>query len=722
MATVVLNPDGSISGATSVPAQVKTNDELGVKDPLLTSTALPNILDQFDLSQYTLKLSLKRDNDPAATDERVIAQTSVTATQIDDITITTLSSGISAGEVTFRLVQPGHVTLMDDINRYRIELGLPLAVRPIVFLEINFKGYTTDYEDNDLGGVPTNIAGPFLYKLFMINVDINITAEGSEYNVKSMIHNFYAKTNSVVEIPVLTMAYGSSLWDACESLRLALELYYLQEKPDYDVQDEYVFNLDDPSMIINGNNIKMDFFTGSPLDKTNDDLKGPNTEGMQKIEGADGIEVSEGRLTFQSGVKIDQFFLVMLSMVESFKKEIARRVDSDPASAPLPGKTFVKWFRILTDVEEIEYDSYRKEYARRYTYTLQIVDTARTDIGQDDERPNDQELQNRFADIKARGLLRKAYYYIFTGRNDQIKQLDINFSAGATLLNPPGPDGSGSDGFNTKGDNSAYLSNAPQMSEQQKADYSAINQAREDYKAARTTYAKLQQDSGRSEDQVKRDTQNLETARDNFTVQAQAYKAKYGMAFRRYLSESEQLELERHRVESLNAPDFVQSGTYFGFSNTLFGFTAYQYHLAALGSSLVSLNMSVRGDPWYLGKRQWAGNEKTELIENRPTGSDVYTAPKPQEGCFYGDQTFFYLQFATPRVSMENYDDEDDDDGYWKFATQNGELSQSFSGVYMLMQAVNKFSNGEFTSELMGQLMSELRVSKLPRQSEGAGA
>lgn len=720
MATVTINPDGTLSGVTtSVPAQVKTNDELGIKDPLLTSSALPNVLDQFDLSQYTLKLSLKRDNDAASKDERVIAQTSVTATQIDDVAINTLSSGLSAGEVTFKLVQPGHVTLMDDINRFRIELGLPLSVRPMMFLEINFKGYTTDYEDNDLGGVPTTIAGPYLYKLFITDISINITESGSEYNIKSMIHNFYGITNAVAEIPVLTMALGSSLWDACETLRSSIEVYYLEEKPDYDIQDEYVFNLDDPSLSVGGTNLKFAFFTGSAMDRTNDDLKGVGTEQLQKIEGADGIEVKGGQLTFQSGVKIEQFFLVMLSMLEPFKKYIARREDgNNPMSSPKPEQTFVKWFRVLTDVEEIGYDTYRKEYARRYIYTLKILDSARTDIGQDDERPNDQQLTKRFSEIKERGLLRKAYYYIFTGRNDQVKQLDISFSAGATLLNPPGLAG-----FNTKSDNTAQLSNTlPPMDAKKESAYKKVDNAREEYTKLRNKIFSTQGKENRSEDDIKRDEADLKTAKDNFTVLYRSFRTEFGESYRRYLSETERLELERHRIQSLNAPDFVQSGTYFGFSNTLFGFTAYQYHLASLGSSLVRLEMTVRGDPWYLGKRQWTGNTKTELIENRPDNLDTYTKPNSREGCFYGDQTFIYLQFATPRVSMENYDDEDEDDGYWNFANKNGELSQSFSGIYMFMQATNRFSNGEFTTEIMGQLMSELSVSKLPKQTEGTGA
>lgn len=697
---------------TAVPAQIKTNDELGVKDPLLTSTALPNILDQFDLSQYTVKLSLKRNNDPASKDERVIAQTSVTATQIDDITINTLSSGLAAGEVTFRLIQPGHVTLMDDINRFRKELELKPSVRPILFLEINFKGYTTDYEDNDGGGVPTTIVGPYLYKLFILEIDINITETGSEYNVKTMIHNFYAKTNAVSEIPTLTVTIGNNLKTACDKLKRSILEYNLREKLQYTVHDEYVFNLDHPS--VSDLNLKEAPITQDPsvaLDSTNDDNADAS---VQKIEGSEGIEIKDGNLTFQSGVKIDQFFLVMLSMIDDFKKYIARREDgTNPSSKATPEKTFIKWFRVLTDVEEIKdgFDYYRQEYARRYTFTLQIYDTARTDIGQPDEHPKDDQVVKRFTDIKERGLLRKAYYHIFTGRNDQIKQLDISFKAGATILNPPGL----LQGSSIKSDLRTQLSNSPLPVENQESYINTYNlrlAAEKAVAAAAAPSVTAAPFLPGSEESNQQKQKLADKALSDYVTAALEQQEKTGQAFRLYTAEqAQELSLARHYIQSRNAPDYVQSGTYFGFSNTLFGFTAYQYHMAALNSTLSSVNLTLRGDPWYLGKKQWTGDEKTELTENRPTGVNSYS--NPAEGCFYGDHTFFYLQFATPRVSMENYDDEDDDDGYWNFANKNGEISQSFSGIYMLMGATNKFSNGEYTCEILGTLMNELTVSKL---------
>lgn len=686
---------------------------VGVQDPNLTENVFPNILDDYDLPQYTLKLSLYEKNDRRTNNERIVAQSSVTATQIDDLVIHTLASGATGGEVTFRLVQPGHATLLDEINKFRVDLGLDLSVRPIMFLEVNFKGYSTSSDSDNEISEPVTIAGPYVYKLFIADVKIKIDEKGSEYDVKGIIHNFYANTNSVAEIPALTVTNGGSVRAICAALEKAIREYYFKEKPEYHIQDEYKFDLDHPSLSkgFDGNiadkALKAD--AGDALDSDNTDLQGEGLEERKEIQGDNGIEVEGNSIKFRSGVKMEQFFLVLLSMNEEFKKKISRRADgSDPKSAPRPEQTFIKWFRVITDAEEIGFDHYRQEYARRYIYKLVILDTARTDVGPPDEKPNPEQVVNRFKDIKERKLLRKAYYYIFTGRNDQIVNLDLDFQAGAVVFNPPGIDIG-----NPKEALKAQINAIPpDIQGQQRKDYEETINARADYIQSGAA-------GGGVWDKVK--GVFVDTKAEKFNELRQAYEEKYKTSFLVYGSKETTLSLQRQSVSSLANPDFVQNGTYFGFSNTLFAFKAYQYHIASLGSSLVRLNMTVRGDPWFLGKRIWAGqvtNEedyKKAILEKRPELGEPDPYSNKLEGCFYGDHTFFYLQFMSPRINMNNYDDEDDDDGYWKFDQVNGTVTQSFSGIYLILGVTNKFSDGVFTSELDASLMSELLVSEIKK-------
>lgn len=699
---------------TSVPAKLLAADPL--RDNELLKSVFPNVLDEYDGPQYTLKLTLRRNNDVRLTgpdNERVVAQSSVTATQIDDLTIRTLSSGMSGGEVTFRLVQPGHATLLDDINKFRDELMLDQSTRPVMFLEINFKGYAhTDDTPND----PVNIAGPYIYKLFISEVAVKIDEKGSEYDVKAIIHNHFGKTNTVSEIPVLTVNKGGTLRQCCENLRIALKNYYLKEKPQYHWQDVYEFDLTDPSLTIDGVNIADVTLDNSALDSNNQDLVGAGSEERSKIDGGEGIEVTGGEIHFRSGIKMDQFFLVMLSMNETFKKKVTRREDgNDPLSPPKPNETFVKWFTVLTDVEELDFgsgpvfDHYRNVYASKFIYKLKVVDSARTDVGAPDEKPNVDQVINRYKQIKERGLLRKAYYYVFTGRNDQITNLDIDFAAGAVIFNPPGLDYG-----NPKEALAAQLNNAAKTT-------NMSNEERSDYEKILNVRAKTLQ-SDKQEDPLFLDS-DYQNYSEEYQKLVTKYETKYGKPFGIYADKRSTAVLERQYVQSLTTPDSVQAGTYFGFSNTLFGFAAYQYHIASLGSSLVRLKMTVRGDPWYLGKRQWknTGNADSDvkdyLLEKRKKPDDAtYEVHKePREGCFYDDHTYFYLQFLSPQISMNEYMDEDDDDtgGYWQFKSQDGTLLKSFSGIYMLMEATNSFSDGLFSTDIEGILLSELVVDEI---------
>ncbi len=715
--------DTTTEQKTAVPAQVTdaSADSGASLDPgALSVGTFPNILDQFDLSTYTLKLSVKRENNPIyrGNDEWVMAQTAVTATQIDDLHITTYATGETAGFVTFKLLQPGHVTLFDDLNINRARLGLNLSVRPPMFLEINFKGYTTDSEDNDQGGVPTNIAGPYLYKLIVLDISININEAGSEYDFRCVIENFFARTNVVQEIPtLLQLDLGGNLTQTFENLRKALDDYYILAHRGYDRRDAYEFVFSDPSLCVGPgpvcrNLASEPYDQNSLFDSLNDNLLPDYLADKKQL--VESIEVSGGRIKILPGTKIEQVFLVLLSMLKTFRLAALRRDNPDEIenSTARPDKTFVKWFRVVTDTEILQWDSYRNDYARKYIYSLQLLSSARTDVGDKDERPQSLDhRQQRFTEITDNSLLRKAYYYIFTGKNDQITNLDISFSSGAALMNPPRDQLNPAGTFSTPNN-----ATSPELNPEQ------IARARIE-EAGKKLDAQLRSESETSAGYTDIDEPTplmidyyVERERTAYQNEVRAYEREFGTYTRNYSVNQQAQIIDRLMLKSATAPDFTQNGTYFGYSNTLFGYTAYQYHVANLGSSLFKINMTVRGDPWYLGKRIWSNSRDPELIkeqlrEKRPIENQS-AFDNPLEGCFYGDHTYIYLAFSTPRMDLNSYDDEDDDDGYIRYANKNGNLLQAFSGIYLVQGVNNRFANGEYFCEIQGVLLTELDATQ----------
>ena len=97
---------------------------------------------------------------------------------------------------------------------------------------------------------------------------------------------------------------------------------------------------------------------------------------------------------------------------------------------------------------------------------------------------------------------------------------------------------------------------------------------------------------------------------------------------------------------------------------------------------LLQLEMTLRGDPWYLGKDT---NDNSD-----------------EEACnFFKDDSHFYLSLRSPKTFDMDWRDEDSpiNTGYWK---GDGE-ARTFGGVYRLISVTNNFSNGEYTVDVNAQ-------------------
>ena len=114
--------------------------------------------------------------------------------------------------------------------------------------------------------------------------------------------------------------------------------------------------------------------------------------------------------------------------------------------------------------------------------------------------------------------------------------------------------------------------------------------------------------------------------------------------------------------------------------NTLFGVIASQ-HQNDVGF-LLQLDMTLRGDPWYLGR----DNED-------PSSSEAAN--------FYKDDNHFYLGLRSPKTFDMDWRDEDSqlNTGYWK----GDGVSRTFGGIYRLISVVNNFSGGEYSVDVNAQ-------------------
>ena len=139
-------------------------------------------------------------------------------------------------------------------------------------------------------------------------------------------------------------------------------------------------------------------------------------------------------------------------------------------------------------------------------------------------------------------------------------------------------------------------------------------------------------------------------------------------------------------------------------AGTLFGQLVNQH---AEQRFLASMEMTVRGDPWYLG--QSIDNSQEQADNNSSIANLRRRNSNPDSGYFGGDDNLFVLEIASPPPRDIYVDDEDDNTGYWEQRI----VEYNFTGIFFLTRAVHNFSSGEYSIDISANRLSGIDIAKL---------
>ena len=144
-------------------------------------------------------------------------------------------------------------------------------------------------------------------------------------------------------------------------------------------------------------------------------------------------------------------------------------------------------------------------------------------------------------------------------------------------------------------------------------------------------------------------------------------------------------------------------------SNTIFGQLVDQSKASVF---LQEINMTIRGDPWYLGYDTSQGQNNNSQAGQ--SSSDSFESSQPDYGYFGGDDNYFFLEIAAPRPWDFDYRDEDSllNSGYW----MNTNTSYAFTGVYVYKEIVHTFQNGLYTININGTKEPAINAENVERQ------
>tara|TARA_A100001011_G_scaffold30854_1_gene29852 strand:+ start:3753 stop:6710 length:2958 start_codon:yes stop_codon:yes gene_type:complete len=758
-------------------------------------------------------------------DTVVLAQTSVTGNGIDELEIIT-SIGAGGRNVkktaNFTITQPGAVDFPDQIMRAKNYLGIPYNSKDFpMFLEINFKG--RKHEDNyEVSTEPVTINDkPYIYKIVAQNFRVNVTPEGSQYDFTTAIADDLAYNDRYYRLPRDTTTRGDTISKHIDQLEKRLNEYHKNDVKHDGNHDKIKIDLSGliKSKASSNSGISQDLLiqdevleTDKSIDTLNDTINGylGLSESMREYVTNVSSPITPGPndnfakvpgfidITSNYGMAFEKYLTVLLSMNAEFRDAISRTnlevsevtgVNDENPNA-IKHKDYLKWYSVNATVEWGEFDNLRGEYSK----TITLKPTLHMDFGRDHAVSVAEALENaktqgtQISAIIEKMEVSKAYSWMFTGINDQVIDVDINYNPGLALLLPPS-DGNtegaaatmeewmtSAEGVNQTEDNKQIgdenaaakilfdqnlspeqkvsglqlLTDAQQqdlgeragLSEEQTEAFvnnddqtiaEAIVEAAVNNETAAgladilTGKGNTEQEGVKTESGASTSNTSVQSNQTIFSEDLQS-KAREEAITSEGLSDDsegakariqENIDFTEESGTSVidSIPDVPPQTLMFDYyetqvnrassrarPNNLFG---YLYMQKNMTDYLVRLEMTIRGDPWYLGEGYGAGDtsETPQVKQGQDQSDNSYNYIETNSRLNY-----FLFEFNSPKRFDLDIEDEDNNTGLF-----NPQTSYFLSGIYQYKQATLNFSRGVFTIDVQGAKETALKLSELER-------
>ena len=345
----------------------------------------------------------------------------------EDFTMTTVigtnhtSRNTNAIELAFTMIEPYGMTL---INRLLDQANDP-EINAQNYLDMVYLIQIDFFASNDAGeiiGIVPGITKRFPIKLTQMNIRASV--KGSEYQINAVPYNHSAFEQTVISTPASFEISSGSVGeffnggpDNKPSFSDAMNGWQsdLVKNNKIGVADTYTFDID-PSI---AQSSTASFGATSPRDTTMGDPTNSSSIRQSNL-GTPSKDYNPNLKTFgvNAGTSIDKVIDNVIRNSEYIQNQMAIPDGMDPQTY-IQQKTQnenkpLNWYRIVPTVTLGEYDPIRKINAKNIVYSV---------------RPYT--IYNVKSDVAPQGKASqfvKEYNYIYTGKNDDVLDFDINFN------------------------------------------------------------------------------------------------------------------------------------------------------------------------------------------------------------------------------------------------------------------------------------------------------
>lgn len=684
---------------------------------------LPNSLDGYDNVTYHFKLAMLSDNYDTLSSAKqvVIAESGATILNIlsvhaeQSLMPNFRTKNINWQTFTMELFEPMGANFYDKILDAATELYVQNIQKCFYNLNLTFIGY------DPTTGVPEVIGGQsWNWPLTITDITTDLSEKGAIHKVNFIVAYAVPATDSYNLVDQSYQISGNTLADVLSSLATKLNQ---QSK------DMYTFPM------------KTYIFKYLPYTNADTTVSNPGDHVVNLSAETDVIVRNPEGASVAGGTTIDALINSLLSNSETAAKLASpgRTVDNSPVSNEnrQPSSYLVS---ITTNVKLGTYHPAFGEYERVITYTIGPYETTRVygNVSQSSDITDKGANQRKLQYMISKNFLRKDYEYIFTGENSEILDFNIssNFSYVALQTYMAGQYHNASEAT-PQVSNQTEVNSARSSYQKQLAEASTANQvlqlkamASADAASAQATIDKanstLQTNASDSSAQAARAeaTAKLEEANQNWSTAAAKlatfsqdelqsdYTARDTIKAR-LASNPNTMYVDDYNNSS-TTPDFTTlcpitmkfdasettNTTHHNIDGhwdnrrSMFNFILEQMY-EPMGASMMDINLTVRGDPYWLGASYMGNNYNSDDMRTQMQSfNDI-----PVSNTWANDISFV-LRFVTPT----GYND----DGSPILSRNN-----YFTGFYSCVEVAHTWADGAYTQKLHGLKIQSMEFQKL---------
>ena len=329
---------------------------------------------------------------------------------------------------TFDITTPYQSDFIDKLLASSALLGINNYSKAPLLLELNIKGRDPST------GVSKHFATRN-FAVFIKGMNFSINEEGARYSIDAASVNDFPRGDVAENLNEQISLKGDNPEQLLKDLSAKLlerdEASISVRKA---IADQYEFTFTDNAQQIATTDIKVDEYTAPNKSAPKNKEKEEKVTATEKTNHTPSKKLA---IDYEKGTGITTIIENLMMNSPVLKKKVqeyndknekfAEKLKADGKATGAKKVNIKQFYNFDTQVTYLGYDFLRRDYAKKFEYRISMYDTPIGYVGQTDISTDKKQNVDRINEISDRIGIKKLYHYMYTGKNDQIIELQYNF-------------------------------------------------------------------------------------------------------------------------------------------------------------------------------------------------------------------------------------------------------------------------------------------------------